>query len=94
MVSSQVAQIATAQTTLGDLGLSVDAQNVLERLGLHTLRELLAADRVQFRYLSNVGDKIRKEIRGVAKGLAQLRPDLVPGRVAAPDEDGDGPGQH
>lgn len=87
----QVAQTATAQTTLGEVGLSVDAQNVLERLGLHTLRELLAADRVQFRYLSNVGDKIRKEIRRVAKGLAQLRPDLVPGRVAAPDDES-GPG--
>src|SRR5690606_33808162 len=37
-----------------------------------------AVDRRKFRYLKNVGEKIRKEIRGKAKQLARLRPDLAP----------------
>ncbi len=76
-----IAVIANQDTTIGDLGFSVDAQNVLERMGIHKLTDLLGVDRVRFRYLSSVGDKVRKEIRGVAKRLAQLRPDLVPGRA-------------
>ena len=74
-----IARLATAETTIGELGYSVDAQNVLERMGIHKLRELLGVDRVQFRYLAGVGDKVRKEIRLTAKRLAQLRPDLIPG---------------
>jgi len=76
-----IARLATGETTIGELGYSVDAQNVLERMGIHNLRELLAVDRIKFRYLTNVGDKVRKEIRLTAKRLAQLRPDLVPGRL-------------
>ena len=34
---------------------------------------------LKFRYLTGVGDKVRREIRERAKRLAQLRPDLVPG---------------
>jgi hypothetical protein len=47
-------------------------------------------DRIRFRYLRNVGDKIRREIRLRAKHLAEYRPDLqadgedtsVPGRAS------------
>lgn len=74
-----IAVLATPHTTIAELGFSVDAQNVLERMGVHSLRELLAVDRVRFRYLASVADKTRKEIRNVAGRLAQLRPDLTPG---------------
>ena len=75
------AQQASRDTPIGELGYSVDALNVLDRLGVHKISELLAVDRVRFRYLKSVGDKVRKEIRLKAKRLAQLRPDLV---VATP----------
>jgi serine/threonine protein kinase len=73
----RIAQQASRETAIGELGYSVEAQNVLDRLGIHNVRDLLAVDRVRFRYLKSVGDKVRKEIRLKAKRLAQLRPDLV-----------------
>ena len=75
------AQQASRDTPIGELGYSVDALNVLDRLGVHNVRDLLSVDRVRFRYLKSVGDKVRKEIRLKAKRLTQLRPDLV---VATP----------
>lgn len=75
-----IALTATPATTMAELGYSLEAQDVLERMGIHNARELLAVDRVRFRYLSGVGDKIRKEIRLRAKDLARLRPDLTQGR--------------
>jgi serine/threonine protein kinase len=78
-----IAPTATAQTTMAELGYSLEAQDVLERMGVHNARELLAVDRVRFRYLKGVGDKIRKEIRLTAKELARLRPDLTQGRSVA-----------
>jgi serine/threonine protein kinase len=83
---------ANAQTTMAELGYSLEAQDVLERMGVHNARELLAVDRVRFRYLRGVGDKIRKEIRLTAKELARLRPDLTQGRTAAHDADEDAKG--
>ena len=83
----------TAQTTMAELGYSLEAQDVLERMGIHNARELLAVDRIRFRYLRGVGDKIRKEVRIKAKELARLRPDLTQGRGslhdAGEDEGGD-----
>ncbi len=76
-----IAQAATADTSIAELGYSVEAQNVLEGMGVHAVRDLLAVDRIKFRYLTGVGDRIRKEIRLKAKKLAQLRPDLVLGRA-------------
>ncbi|WP_295442655.1 BREX system serine/threonine kinase PglW [uncultured Thiodictyon sp.] len=73
-----LARLATAATSIADLGYSVEAQNVLDGMGIHNLRDLLAVDRIKFRYLSGVGDRIRKEIRLKAKKLLQLRPDLGP----------------
>src|SRR6266851_2815667 len=51
-----------------------------------TVQQLLAVDRIRFRYLRNVGDKIRREIRLKAKHLAEYRPDLQAdgGRTAVP----------
>jgi hypothetical protein len=86
-----IALTATPLTTMAELGYSLEAQDVLERMGIHNARELLAVDRIRFRYLRGVGDKIRKEIRLTAKDLARLRPDLTQGRAAAhDDEDADG----
>jgi serine/threonine protein kinase len=82
-----IALTATPQTTMAELGYSLEAQDVLERMGVHNARELLAVDRIRFRYLRGVGDKIRKEIRLAAKELARLRPDLTQGRTAALDAD-------
>lgn len=82
-----VAQTATARTTMAELGYSLEAQDVLERMGVHNLRELLAVDRIRFRYLRGVGDKIRKEIRLAAKELARLRPDLTQDRNTVHDAD-------
>ena len=76
------AMTATPLTTMAELGYSLEAQDVLERMGIHNARELLAVDRIRFRYLRGVGDKIRKEIRLTAKELARLRPDLTQGRTS------------
>jgi serine/threonine protein kinase len=78
---------ATALTTMAELGYSLEAQDVLERMGIRNARELLAVDRIRFRYLRGVGDKIRKEIRLTAKELARLRPDLTQGRSTVHDAD-------
>ena len=72
-----IAHRATRETAIAELGYSIEAQNVLDRMGIHNVRELLSVDRVRFRYLKSVGDKVRKEIRSLAKRLAQLRPDLA-----------------
>jgi len=82
-----IARRATRETAIGELGYGVEAQNVLDRMGIHSVRELLAVDRVRFRYLKSVGDKVRKEIRGTAKRLAQIRPDLVAGAPTVLDTD-------
>jgi serine/threonine protein kinase len=86
-----IARRATPHTTIVELGYGLEAQNVLDQMGIHNTRELLAVDRVRFRYLKGVGDKIRREIRARAKRLAQLRPDLVPGGVSVLDTEGKGP---
>ena len=82
-----IAATATPLTTMAELGYSLEAQDILERMGIHNARELLAVDRIRFRYLRGVGDKIRKEIRLAAKELARLRPDLTQGRSTAHDAD-------
>ena len=82
-----IAMTATPLTTMAELGYSLEAQDILERMGIHNARELLAVDRIRFRYLRGVGDKIRKEIRLTAKELARLRPDLTQGRSTMHDAD-------
>lgn len=84
---SAIAQTATPDTNMAELGYGLEAQDVLERMGVHNARELLAVDRIRFRYLRGVGDKIRKEIRLKAKELARLRPDLTQGRASSHDAD-------
>jgi serine/threonine protein kinase len=86
-----IALTALPATTMAELGYTLEAQDVLERMGVHNARELLAVDRIRFRYLKGVGDKIRKEIRLTAKELARLRPDLAQGRATLHDSD-DEPG--
>lgn len=84
-----IALTATPSTTMAELGYTLEAQDVLERMGVHSARELLAVDRVRFRYLRGVGDKIRKEIRLKAKELARQRPDLTQGRTTLHESDDD-----
>lgn len=86
-----IALTALPTTTMAELGYTLEAQDVLERMGVHNALELLAVDRIRFRYLKGVGDKIRKEIRLTAKELARLRPDLAQGRATLHDSD-DEPG--
>lgn len=86
-VFDAVARLATGNTTISELGYSVEAQSVLDRMGVHNARELLAVERIKFRYLKGVSDKIRKEIRLRAKDLAQMRPDLIPGRPTTTGDD-------
>ncbi|MEY4415651.1 MAG: hypothetical protein RIQ53_2944 [Pseudomonadota bacterium] len=74
-------------TTLGELGYSLEAIDVLDRMGIHNAAELLAVDRIRFRYLRGVGDKLRREIRLKAKELANLRPDLTQGRGSLYEHD-------
>lgn len=69
----------TTQSTVGELGYTTAALDVLARMGVNTVRELLGVDRLKFRYLQGVGDRVRREIRLKAKELAQLRPDLAHG---------------
>jgi serine/threonine protein kinase len=84
-----IALTATDKTTMAELMYSLEAQDVLDRMGVHNARELLAVDRVRFRYLRGVGDKIRKEIRLKAKELVHLRPDLAQGLRTLHDGDDD-----
>jgi serine/threonine protein kinase len=86
-VFDAIAQLATANTTISELAYSVEAQSVLDRMGIHNARELLAVERIKFRYLTGVSDRVRKEIRLRAKRLAQLRPDLIPGRPTTTGDD-------
>lgn len=81
-----LARVATPGTTMAELGMSAGAQDVLDRMAVHNARELLAVDRLKFRYLKGVADKVRREIREKAKRLAELRPDLAQGRTTVHDE--------
>lgn len=70
---------------ISEVGYGVEARDVLDRMGIHTVHQLLGVPRLKFRYLTGVGDKIRREIRERAKRLAELRPDLVPGGTTDDD---------
>jgi serine/threonine protein kinase len=74
-------------STVGELGYSPAALDVLSRMGIDTVPELLGVDRIKFRYLQGVGDRIRREIRLKAKALAQLRPDLALGGTSLHEQD-------
>ena len=72
-------------SSIAELGYGVEARAVLDQMGIHTVYQLLGVPRLQFRYLTGVGDRIRKEIRERAKRLAELRRDLVPGGITEDD---------
>jgi serine/threonine protein kinase len=74
-----IARRLDRRSTIAELGYSVEARDVLDRMGVHTVQQLLAVDRIRFRYLRNVSDKVRREIRERAKRLAEIRPELKPG---------------
>ena len=79
-----VARRLQATSTMSEVGYGLEARAVLnDRMGIHTVSQLLAVPRQKFRYLTGVGDRIRREIRERAKGLAGLRPELVPGGTTA-----------
>ncbi len=72
-------------STIAEVGYGVEAREVLDRMGIHTVNQLLGVPRLKFRYLTGVGDRIRREIRERAKRVAQLRPDLVSGGITEND---------
>ena len=74
-----IARRLDRRSTIAELGYSVEARDVLDRMGVHTVQQLLAVDRIRFRYLRSVSDKVRREIRERAKRLAEIRPELLPG---------------
>lgn len=74
-----IARRLDRRSTIAELGYSVEARDVLDRMGVHTVQQLLAVDRIRFRYLRSVSDKVRREIRERAKRLADIRPELKPG---------------
>ena len=74
-----IARRLDRRSTIAELGYSVEARDVLDRMGVHTVQQLLAVDRIRFRYLRSVSDKVRREIRERAKRLAEIRPELMPG---------------
>ena len=73
-----------------ELGFSDAAVSVLDGLGIHSVADLLAVNRITFRYLRNVSERVRREIRETAKELAKRRPDLgtLRDRDAAGDDAG------
>jgi len=72
-------------SSIAELGYGVEARAVLDQMGIHNVEQLLGVPRLQFRYLTGVGDRIRKEIRERAKRLAELRRDLIPGGITEYD---------
>jgi serine/threonine protein kinase len=80
-----VARRLDRTSSIAEIGYGVEARAVLDQMGIHTVHQLLGVPRLQFRYLTGVGDRIRREIRERAKRLAQLRPDLVPGGITDDD---------
>lgn len=81
-----VARRVTAQSPVAELGYGVEALDVLTRMGVETVRQLLGVPRLKLRYLSSVTERVRKEIRLKAKRLAHLRPELIPGGATTADE--------
>jgi serine/threonine protein kinase len=73
------ARHATMRTPVTEFGFSVEALDVLSRMGIHNAQRLLEVPRVRFRYLSGVSERVRQEIRRIAKELERRRPDLAPG---------------
>ena len=72
-------------SSIAEVGYGVEAKPGWTESGIHTVQQLLDVPRRQFRYLTGVGDRIRREIRERAKRLAALRPDLVPGGITEDD---------
>lgn len=72
-------------SSVAEVGYGVEASAVLDRMGIHTVGQLLGVPRLKFRYLTGVGDRVRREIRLRAKRLAQLRPELIPGGTTEDD---------
>jgi hypothetical protein len=83
------ARRATARTPVTEFGFSVEALDVLSRMGIHDAQRLLEVPRIRFRYLSGVSERVRQQIRRIAKELARLRPDLIPG-APSPSVNGTG----
>jgi len=72
-------------SSIAEVGYGVEARAVLDGMNIYTVHQLLGVSRLKFRYLTGVGDRIRREIRERAKRLAALRPDLVPGGTTEDD---------
>jgi hypothetical protein len=88
-VLESAARHATMRTPVTEFGLSVEALDVLARMGIHVAQRLLEVPRIRFCYLSGVSERVRQEIWRAAKELARRRTDLIPG-APSPSVNGTG----
>ncbi len=78
----RLADAATPDTPVGELGLSGAATSALERLGLGTVELLLAYPTIEWNRAPGVGLQVRREVLD-AIGRLRARNDLDPGDPAA-----------
>ena len=78
----------TPATPLGDLGVSPRVMNALERMGAHTVGELMAMPRIRLYRNKGIGQRIVRRIRELRGLLEELLDDAYPVDVAVdPEED-------
>ena len=78
-----IARRLDRRSTIAELGYSVEARDGHYSIACRCAYRPAAAlpvDRIRFRYLRSVSDKVRREIRERAKRLAEIRPELEAGR--------------
>ena len=68
----RVLATATEETSLSSLGLSPRVLDALGRIGAQTVGELLSLPRIRLYRNQGLGQKIVKEIRGLAERIAQI----------------------
>ena len=61
----------TEETSLADLGVSPRLLNALERIGAHTVAELIALPRIRLYRNKGIGQRIVKRIRALSERLAE-----------------------
>ena len=79
----------TLATSLALLGFSPRAMNVLDRISVSTVEELLRTPLPQISHMRGVGSRTRKEIARFVKELAQRFPDVERRAASAPEPGAD-----
>ncbi len=68
-----IARRLDRRSTIAELGYSVEARDVLDRMGVHTVQQLLAVDRIRFRYLRSAATRF--DVKSVSVPSASLKLD-------------------